>query len=218
MVPTMVLCVKTALSMEKRKIIKDADDVLILNFQRLNDFHNHKYDKKLKPEDYTSFDLTKIWGMSVHQVYEDEREYYRSPFYEAVESASDGPKAVAHLSNNYGLVIATGRGSDVEEYLPRTIEKFYSLDHFHSIHHLGFPYGYGLRRKKWQVCKDHNSKLLVDDFQGHLIEAALQGIHGIMITQPWNKGITDLPKIVYRARNLTEAVEIIEKKEEIIWG
>jgi uncharacterized HAD superfamily protein len=71
--------------------------------------------------------------------------------------------------------------------------------------------------QKWQKCKENNISLLIDDYEKHLIHAAEQDIHGILLTRPWNKYLTDLPKNIYRARNWEEIVEIIEKKEKIIF-
>ncbi len=198
-----------------KSIAFDADDTIIYTLEMLNDFYNAKYNKKFSIEDYTSYDLYKIWGVSCEQTVEDIRMFYDSEFYGKIKTTTGAHEAVSYLSKKYDLHIVTSRSKDAEEYLNFTLSKLFLPDHFLDIHSIG--YGPDSSMCKWEKCKEINTPILIDDHHGHLISAAEQGMHGILIPAPWNKNITDLPKEIFRVRNLSEAVEVIEKNQKIIW-
>ncbi len=107
--------------------------------------------------------------------------------------------------------LITGRGKDVEHHTKFKLEQHFAPDHFMGVHHSGPLNFNGLRQSKHEICQQLGVITLLDDLHTTLIKAAQHGINGILITQPWNKNITDLPKIVRRAENLYHAVEIADK-------
>jgi uncharacterized HAD superfamily protein len=203
--------------MIEKRICCDADDVLIKTTLALNEFHNTKYGKSLTLSDYYTFDFTKVFNISEHDFRRDEREFYHTDLYLNVEPLEGAFQAIDYLSETCDILVMTGRGTDVAHHLPVTLEKLFAEHHFHSIHHLGEPFNSRLSVPKWKRCVEEGIPLIIDDYDKTIVHAAQNGIHGILVTAPWNKYIYDLPKIVDRARNWEEALEIIQKKEKIIW-
>ena len=52
----------------------------------------------------------------------------------------------------------------------------------------------------------------------NLLHAAENGVHGVLVTKPWNKNVTDLPKLIHRARSLYEVLDIVVKNENRFFG
>ncbi len=203
--------------MIEKRICCDADDVLLETTLALNEFHNIKYGKSLTLNDYHTFNLTKIWGINEHDVRRDEREFYHTDLYQNVIPLEGAFDAMNHLSEIYDILVMTGRGTDVAHHLPVTLDKLFAEHHFHSIHHLGEPFNSRLSIPKWKRCVEEGIPLIIDDYDKTILHAAENGIHGILMTTPWNKYIYDLPSIVTRVRNWDEVLEVIHKKEKVIW-
>jgi uncharacterized HAD superfamily protein len=195
----------------------DADDVLINQMEAFNAFHNNKYNKKRTLDEQVTFDLCSLWEITKEQFLADEREFYESDFYRQVEIAEGGYEVVDSLCEDYNLMVVTGRGKDVEHYLLATLAELYRPHHFVSIHHVGSAHNNNLIAHKWERCKEHDTPVLIDDFHGHLLQAAQNGVYGILLSKPWNQNITDLPKSIYRVPNLYEALNLIVKKENIFF-
>jgi hypothetical protein len=201
-----------------KKIITDGDDTLINNMEMLNRFFNFIHGTNLKTEDYTLTDLCLIWGVTKNEIRLIEKLYFQSEFYSNLERIEGAYEAMDYLSKEYlPLDILTARPVDSEHYLKSTIERLYHKDHFEEIHHIGSPHDLSLIMQKWEKCRIHNSTLLIDDHPFHFLHTGSNGVHGILLTQPWNKYIIELPPLVYRARNWAEAVDIIDKKKHIIF-
>jgi uncharacterized HAD superfamily protein len=198
-------------------IVTDGDDVLIQSMKAFNRFHNKKYNRNFTISDYTTFDVCKLWGISKEQFFIDEVEFYESDFYNEVEEEEGGYEVVECLSQSYNVRVVTGRGIDVAHHLPVTLAKLYAPDHFASIDHVGSAHNSNLLVHKWEKCKLYNAPLMIDDYPGHLLNAAENGIHGILLSKPWNNRIRDLPKNIDRARNLHEVLEIIMKKRHMLF-
>ncbi len=202
--------------MKKPKIGLDADDNLINTMEAFNEFHNHKYGHSFAMEDYTGYNLAEIWDMNHYAVLDDEREFYESEFYKNVQPIPGAKQVILELSKRRDLVIITGRGKDIPQYLPVTLNTLFGSEHFHSFHHLGPGYSPSPRIQKWETCVEHDIKILMDDYHETLIKAAEKGIHGILFPAPWNKHVTDLPKLVTRVNNWEEALAVFEAKEKLI--
>ncbi|MCX6753204.1 MAG: hypothetical protein NTW62_02585 [Candidatus Nomurabacteria bacterium] len=200
---------------ELRKIGFDADDTIILTLKLLNEFYNSKYNKKIRIKDYEIYDFSKVWGVSRGRVVEIVNLFYKSELYKQVKIADGAYEAVDYLFKEYDLPIITSRSEDAEEHLRFTLLKLFHPDHFSSVHSVGW--GIHSNMEKWEKCKQLEISILIDDYHSHLISAAKQGIYGILIPAPWNKNITDLPKEIFRVRNLSEAVDVVEKNKKIIW-
>ena len=201
----------------KRIIGIDADDCLIDTMRAFLDFYNQKYLTGFFVEDFRDFDLSKTFGINRLEVLEEERFFYKSHFYDKVQRIDGAYEALEYLSEEFENVVITARGVDVKEHLPKTISKLFDFHHFRDIYHVGGEGGINNRLQKWEVCKHLNSRLLIDDYHGHLLLAASNNIHGILMEKPWNKNVSDLPKCIYRARTWEEVLEIIEKKKEEIF-
>jgi len=202
--------------MKKEKIAYDADDTLIDMTIHLNDYVNHTYKTNFKYEDYYIFDFAKIWGVSPRDVHDIERDFYKSEFNERLCAKEGSIEAIDYLNKKYEPVVFTGRGDDTEHHLLGTLKRTHG-DRFKSIHHLGKKYCFTLSVTKGQKCKEEGIRLLIDDYHQHLIRASLHEVFGILMLQPWNKDVTDLPKNILRSRNWKETVELIDKHEKVIW-
>ena len=180
-----------------------------------NAFHNARHGTSFKLDDYTSYGLSQIWNINEFQIRDEERMYFKSDFYKKVTLIDGAYDAVEHLSREYRLRVVTGRGVDAEEYLAGTLSQYFKKEHFSSVDHIGLGSSTGLISHKWEKCQEYGAPMLVDDYHMHLVLAAQHGIHGILIRAPWNIYIMDLPPLITRARNLSEAVDIIEKKKNL---
>jgi len=204
--------------METKKIIgHDADDNLFETLVALNDFHNATFGTNFQPKDYVTYSLAEIWGVHPFEAKDREMAFFESDFYHKIEIKEKAYESIDYLSGEYEQQIITGRSSKVEDKLHGTVARFFKPEHFTEIHHLGSLSGYGYSRHKWQLAKEKKISLLVDDYQHHILLAAHQGIYGILMQAPWNKNVGYLPDNVWRARNMEEAVEIIEREKSIIF-
>ena len=201
---------------KKYSIGVDADDSLIQTTPVFNNFHNFKYGKNLRYEDYHIYDFSKIWEITNEQILADEVNFYESEFYNYIIPCPGAVEAVDYLSNEYGLDVITGRSKRNEIHLHYTLQKHFQRHHFSSITHLSM-YDTEKRIEKWEKCIELNNRLLIDDHCGHLIKAAEKNIHGILMEAPWNKNMTDLPKLITKVRNWEEVTETIEKNRNIIF-
>lgn len=203
--------------MTTQRICCDADNSLIKTMEAFNEFHNLKYGTSMTISDYYSFDFTQVWNMPEQDVRRDEREFYHTDLYQNVAPLDGAFDAIDYLSQTYEILVMTGRGTDVAHHLPVTLENLFAQHHFHSIHHLGNQVNSALKIPKWQKCVEGGIPLIIDDYHKTVIHGAENGVHGILMTAPWNKYVYDLPSTVSRARNWEEVLEIIHKKEKIIW-
>jgi uncharacterized HAD superfamily protein len=195
---------------KKRTI--DNDDVLYPSTPHFCcKFHNQKYGTKTKMEDFTSFDIVSLWGISELDWWIREREFYKTKMYADMEPLPGAHELLEYLSMTGESHLLTGRGKDVEHFTFYKLRKDFKPHHFKGMHHTGPEFFDGPRESKAEVCKRIGAHILIDDLHTTLIGAAQQNITGILMTQPWNKRITDLPKNIYRARNLFEARDIIDK-------
>jgi len=202
----------------KKNIIIDADDVLIDSISLMNKFHNKLYGTNFIVSDYRSFVFSDFLRITQEQVRKNEILLYQSEMHIEMQAKKGAVQAIDYLSKNYGLVVATGRKVCNEKYLLETLSRLYKKHHFISVHHLGIePNSLNHPKAKWQLAKEIGSPLIIDDYQCHLTEGAINNIYGLLMTMPWNEYITDLPKLVTRVRNWEEAVDVIEKKKKLIW-
>lgn len=203
--------------MKKKKILWDADEVLIKTTPAFDAYLNQKFNLNLKYEDHITFDLTELLRMSEPEIKKEERLFYETDFYLNIEAKEGACEVIDYLSESYGHLIATGRSISDEKHLHLTLDRLFKPHHFSSVHHMGGEHGYSLKKQKWEKCREEGAGLVIDDYHKTVFNAANNGVYAILMTAPWNKGLTDLPKLVSRARNMYEAVDVIERKAKIIW-
>jgi len=184
----------------------DIDEVLLPHFQDLANWYNKQYGTNLKMEDNQKHILS-AWGVSeaktaikrVHKFLETEEFKQAKPFVEAA-------KVLAELSENYDLVILTGRDDIVKEFTVEWLnEHFGGL--FKEVH---FTHKYSLdgkMRSKAVVAKERSFSFLIDDELEHAVAASNAGVKVLLFgAYPWNR--TDrLPKNVTRTANWAEVKE-----------
>lgn len=190
----------------------DNDDVLFPTIPNLCcKFHNLLYGTKTQMEDFNTFDIVGLWGITEEDWWNREREFYKSHFYHTMKPIEGALELVEFLSKRGLNHLITGRGKDVEHHTILKLEQHFKPHHFQGIHHSGPKIWNGARETKSEICKRLGITTMFDDFDSTLINCAENNINGILFTQPWNKDVTDLPKIIHRARNGEEAIEIVEK-------
>jgi uncharacterized HAD superfamily protein len=205
------------MKIQQKRAIWDADECLISMIPMFIIYLNKRLNLKLKYQDFTSFSYEAVTGIPEKEMKLLEREFYETTLYDEIEPKHGAVEVIEYLSKELNMDVATGRSKCDEIHLNRTISKLFKPHHFEKIFHLGKNDDVGLIIPKWLKCKERGASLIIDDSASTIINAGQNGIHGILVEAPWNKKVTDLPKIVTRARNNYEVAEIMIRKREIFW-
>lgn len=176
-------------------------------------YHNHFHGGNTKFHELTEFNLETRWGISKQQVWERERHYYQTSFYEEMKPIPGAYEGIDHLyKNDHNTHIITGRGKDVAHHTIRKLRQDFEPHHFRSINHTGPQFFNGEHEAKIVVCERLGIQLHFDDYLTTLIKCANKGIFGILFDKPWNQS-TDLPKLIYRIENdnWQQAIDVFEE-------
>lgn len=188
----------------------DNDDILFKSALGLLTYYNSLYGTKHTPEDFTEYNIEKIFRMDYTQWYEFEFQFYASEYHRALQLNDGAKELVQMLRGKAHTHIVTSRPVEGVGFLKELIARNFETNDFKQIHMIKSLTVPQVGREKWQECKRYNLSLLLDDHDRHINLAAQNGIPGILLKQPWNKN-KEVHPLVKRAENLYEAAEIIQK-------
>ncbi len=189
------------------KIGIDVDDVLCQTGKSFIKYHNEKYGTELGEDQFYNRDLLSVYGETREEATRRVLDYLCKNI-SRLEVVSGAKEGVERLKKNHELVIVTGRRNDMLTKTKEWIENNFQ-DTFSEIiaTNLHFVNG-GV--DKGEICQEAGIDLIVDDYQGYIIECHRAGIPAILFEQPWSKSFK-IPGDCWRAKNWKEVKEIINE-------
>ncbi|MFV9510863.1 5' nucleotidase, NT5C type [Tepidibacillus sp. LV47] len=161
---------------------------------------NQYFNKSFKLEDITTYDITKIYGIT-EEDYEKWHSKYGAYVYQTAPLAKDAKKVLLDLQKNYRLIYITARS---EEYREPTMKWF-------EINQIPFDRVVmtGNAFKCEQVIKYQIDLFLEDHYDAARTMGEKLHIPILLFDTPYNQGL--LPNNVIRIRSWKEAKRIIDQ-------
>lgn len=165
--------------MGRETIAVDIDEVLFPLLESFLHDHNPKYDTDHSVKDFLSYEWEHTLGIpldgTVSRVYD-----YLDGSHELVEAVEGSQDAIAHLAQDYNLVVITARHPRFEEnttsWVNRKFEKVFS-----KIVCIGYaPLMAESAISKAEVCKELGATAMIDDSLVHVSHCADAEIKGIL--------------------------------------
>jgi uncharacterized HAD superfamily protein len=192
----------------KKKIGIDLDEVLANFHAAIMDYHNKVYGTFLKPEDFKTCLYNEVWGGTLQEAIQKVNDFYFSSYFSNISPISHSVSSVDILARENELFIVTSRPNFLKEETERWLNQFFQ-DKFSGVFYSSNHY---TKRKncgksKWQICKELEVSVLIDDSLDYVTQCPSTGIRGILFGDyPWNQN-GNLPKNVIRVRDWKEALE-----------
>ncbi len=188
----------------------DVDDVLFRMYAAFAAFHNERYGTNLSEEDFFSYFIWEVLGISRDQAVMRMEEFYATDGFRRlplVEGALDG---VRRLFKHHPLLAVTGRPDRCADITHEQLSgNFAGL--FRSAHHTGaFVAGHAPEPKS-KVCKRLNATVILEDALCHAFDCAEAGMRVILFDRPWNQGPIACGGggSIERVRTWDDAVELL---------
>jgi uncharacterized HAD superfamily protein len=170
-----------------KKIIRvgvDLDEVLVRLVIPLTNYYNKKYNTNILMTDYDGRTWDKIWGITGEQVNKVICEFSDTDEFSDLEPVPGVKESLLKLKKTkmFEFYIVTARSHRLYEKTYHWINKHFKKDTFS-----GFEFGnshgqdtsYG-KREKYEICKELNCSLLIDDDINHLIKCAKVDVTGLL--------------------------------------
>lgn len=179
-------------------------------------FHNEVYGTKLTRESFFSYRYYEVLGIKEGEDRPRFAEFYQSEYFENIQPVEGAQKAMKHLKESgHTLFVVTGRIHSLVNKTMDDLTKYYP-DIFSGI---SFANTYGTngdKRKKSTLCRQLNSRIILEDDFLHIYDCANAGIFVLVPNHPWNQGV--LPDRATRFFNWKEAINsIANMAKEVIY-
>lgn len=172
-------------------------------------FHNKVYGTKLTKENFFSYRYYEVLGIREGEDIPRFTEFYQSEYFENIQPVEGAKEAMEHLKESgHTLFVVTGRIHSLVNKTRDDLIKYYP-GIFSGI---SFANTYGTngdKRKKSVLCRQLNSRIILEDDFLHIHDCANAGISVLVPNHPWNQGV--LPDGATRFFNWREATNIIAK-------
>jgi uncharacterized HAD superfamily protein len=186
------------------KIGIDFDDVTVDFFNSLLKWHNKKYNRKDKREDFKEFAWWPIWNISREEAVKRVDEFHETHKVQDIQPMKESIPSLNKLSKDNELIVITGRPSRfksrVQEWLLHHFKKNLEIIHAGEFHK-------GQGGTKAEICKELNIPILLEDAPETALDCANQGIKVILFDKPWNQKVKH--KGIIRVSGWEEAMKKI---------
>jgi len=169
-------------------IAVDLDDVLADTLHHFIEFHNKKYKTKLKFEDFKSYALHDIIGLTEEEEAKRLELFDKSKFFEALKPIPYSQEAVAKLSKKHKLIIITARTKNVEKRTIKWVKAYFPR--IRDINFISSSY-MGFVKTKAEVCKEIGADIIIEDKKSFIFECAREGVKVLLYDYPWNKDVKE---------------------------
>ena len=190
------------------KIGLDLDDVIVDFFPVLLNYHNKKYNRSDKQEDFKEFKWWPVWGIGMEEAVNRVNEFHETFSLEEIKPVKDAVNSINKLSNLYELLIITSRPT-----------KFKNKSESWILHHLkkqiriisagDFHKGQGAT--KAEICLEFGIELMLEDAPETAVDCANKCIKVILFDKPWNQGCEH--ENIIKVFNWKEAMKEIDRLE-----
>lgn len=186
----------------------DFDDVIADLYTSISRWHNENFGTQHTRDDYHSFYLHEVWGISRPEALDRYSLFAQSTHFKtlgAVEGAVDGLQALKNVTS-LPLYVVTGRNESIRDITKQWIADFLPTNLIDDIHFANsFPTNGETTISKGELCKRLGIKVFIDDNVDFVASCCQQGISSIVFETPWNRTAT-LPANAVRARDWMEVV------------
>jgi 5'(3')-deoxyribonucleotidase len=175
----------------KIRIAVDVDEVLATFVEGLANFHNHHYGTQLTLADFSSYEFVEVWGGSQEDTAKKVLHFFETDFFLQLGTVPKAYETLKELkeTGHFEFIIVTSRNTNLEPHTRTWIER-----HFPEIFSemaFGNIYGEGKKYPKPELCRKHETVLLIDDSLKYAKECSSHGIPVLLFdlhgTYPWNK-------------------------------
>jgi uncharacterized protein len=184
----------------------DLDDVLFNLMDPLCQWHNWAHDTSHTRDDYSSFDLHKVWMCEGAEARSRVWNFYQSEQYRRAFPVEGAIDALREIKKDFSCVIVTARPESMEEetrawldvHFPGVFDEVCFTNHFH---------GDGIKRSKSSVCLELGVSIFIEDALHNAHDIAGAGIPVLLFDTPWNK--EEVPPPIIRVSSWEEIIEHI---------
>lgn len=167
-------------------LVVDFDDVCVDFVGGYLQFHNKYYFTKVSYEQVYTYDLHKLFKISVEEKNRRIAEYWASPEHDYIQPMQDAAASLWILAERYEIHMASARASNTEAQTKRLIDRYFP-ELFERVHLLGsFHHAEGKRRTKAEICDEVDAVALIDDAFHNAEPAVKEGRKVLMPDRPWN--------------------------------
>lgn len=192
--------------MNKISIAIDVDDVLADTLVTILAYDNKKYNLNYEWKEFNTYKFWNIWNCSKEESLSRVNDFFESNEGNNISPTIGSKEAIEKLSKKYILHIITGRPKQYDNVTKEFLNKNYNTK-FASIAYTAH-YTKEKPIKKFEICKEINAKIIIEDDLEHAIDCANNGIITILMDKPWNQDIYH--ENIIRTYSWNEAVENIE--------
>jgi len=191
------------------KIAIDVDDIIADFIPSLIRFHNSVYGTSLRFDNFTSRKFWTIWGGTKKSDIEKIFSFYKTVFFKNIKPLKGAQEGIKNLKKRHELFIITSRESPAKKETLNWISKYFP-NMFSEI----FFTENGKGKRKYDICKEVNIDVIIEDDVDNIIECSRNGIKVIAIDYPWNK-IKSLPENVHKVNSWVEIVDLLKQPKRI---
>ena len=191
------------------KIAVDCDDVLAEFIPALAEWHNEKYNTRLKKEDFHSFTFCEVWGGSYDEAVEKVKQSFREKGVLDMNVIGGAFGVLKKLKGEgHELQVVTSRFEFVKEETEVWLDKHFEglFEDVHFGHNSYSDEGKSL--SKAEQCEALGFDLLIDDLAEHARACSEKGIKVILFDEPWNQDVGD-SDMVKRVRGWDDVLEAV---------
>ena len=194
------------------KIGIDFDDVTIEFFDALLEWHNKKYNRSNKKEEFTEFNWGPPWQLYKEQVIGRVNQFHDSHKVEEFLPLEDAIPSLKELLKKHEVIVVTGRPL---KYNSKVVDWFkHHLKRKLEIIHAG-EFIKGQAATKAEICKENGISILLEDGPETALNCANSGVKVILFDNPWNKNTKH--KNITHVNGWKEAMKEIKSFEEGKW-
>lgn len=181
------------MSITRKRIGLDFDDLLFDLMTQLCLWHNAKYGTKNVRADLTTYDIFAVWGVTKEEGLRRAREFYPSMEHAAMQPVQGAKQVVPMLLEQVDIEIVSARpelarGETLgllEEHFPMLVDKL----------HLTNQYGFGAAETKSAICRSLGLEAFAEDAAHHHEDVRQVVEQTYLYRTPWNRAYAEtLPK------------------------
>ncbi|NTW14166.1 MAG: hypothetical protein HGA31_03995 [Candidatus Moranbacteria bacterium] len=182
-------------SHRKTKVGVDLDDVLLDLSTALCAFHNARHGTDLVRDDYTDYDLRKMWGCTRTEVIDRIEAFYDSPEHEEALPIHGAYEVLESLAGTHEFIIVTAKPERLRDMTDRWIGLHFP-GIFESIHFVGnYHLHPEIQTRKRDICVTLDIGTFIDDALSNARDLAPALDRVFLLDSPWNREEVGYPSV-----------------------
>ena len=172
------------MTLERKRIGIDFDDLIFDLMTQLCLWHNTRYGTANVREDFTTYDIWLIWGVTRDESLRRAREFYPSREHAAMLPLQGAKEVIPMLLEQVDVEVVSSRpelarGETLgllEEHFPQLV------DHLHLTN----QYGFGASQRKSEICRTLGLQAFAEDAAHHHQDVQQVIEQTYLYRTPWN--------------------------------